>query len=61
MKTFINKLLVLMLLAVSLGSLSILLSGCGSVAEDSGNVSSRPWNTPKSWEGPLPSTFNEGR
>jgi uncharacterized protein YceK len=61
MRGFINKLLIcLFLIGVGCG-LSLILSGCGTVAEDSENVSGRPWNTPKSWEGPLPSTFNEGR
>lgn len=50
----------LMLLAVT-GTITVFTTGCGTVAEDSTNVSTRPWNTPKSWEGPLPSTFNEGR
>lgn len=25
------------------------------------NVSSTPWNRPAGWEGPLPSTINQGR
>jgi hypothetical protein len=37
------------------------LTGCGSVEGDARNASARPWNTPKSWEGGLPSNINEGR
>jgi hypothetical protein len=33
------------------------LTGCATDSE----VSSMPWNTPQSWEGPLPSTINQGR
>lgn len=35
--------------------------GCGSVEKDANHVSSRPWNAPKSWEGGLPTSLNEGR
>lgn len=47
-----------------LASLSILalvtfLTGCRT--EDELNVGGRPWNTPKSWEGGLPSSMTEGR
>ncbi|HON07054.1 MAG TPA: hypothetical protein PLW02_03020 [Verrucomicrobiota bacterium] len=56
-----KKLIVLLILFVVTGTITVLTTGCGTVAEDSSNVSTRPWNTPKSWEGPLPSTFNEGR
>ena len=37
------------------------LSGRGRRHDDPDNMSSMPWNTPKSWEGPMPSTFNQGR
>lgn len=37
------------------------LAGCGSVDKDASHVSSRPWNAPKSWEGGLPTSLNEGR
>lgn len=37
------------------------LSGCGTIDGDADNASSRPWNTPKTWETGLPSTINEGR
>jgi hypothetical protein len=32
----------------------------GGCATDS-DVSPLPWNTPQGWEGPLPSTINQGR
>ena len=50
----------IVLLAVALGSV-LCFSGCASVADDSNHVSTRPWNTPKSWEGGMPSGMNEGR
>jgi len=47
---------------LALGGLVLLLwSGCGTVEDDARNASTRPWNTPKSWETGLPSTINEGR
>lgn len=45
-----------MLLLVGAGCL---LSGCATTEPD--NASSRPWNTPKSWETGLPSSAFEGR
>ncbi len=57
----IKKLIVMLMLLAVTGTITVFTTGCGTVAEDSTNVSTRPWNTPKSWEGPLPSTFNEGR
>lgn len=47
---------------ILLGGLVLLTwTGCGTVEGDARNASSRPWNTPKSWETGLPSTINEGR
>lgn len=43
---------------VSLGLLA--MSGCATT-DDSENLSERPWNTPKSWEGGLPTGMMEGR
>jgi hypothetical protein len=37
-----------------------LLAGCASTGDEE-SVSERPWNTPRSWEGGLPSGFYEGR
>lgn len=37
-----------------------LLAGCAS-GGDTENLSERPWNAPKSWEGGLPSSMLEGR
>ncbi|WCJ58746.1 hypothetical protein NXS98_13610 [Fontisphaera persica] len=44
-----------------LGGFVLALCGCGSVEKDATHVSSRPWNAPKSWEGGLPTSLNEGR
>jgi len=33
------------------------LAGCAS----DGDLSPMPWDTPQGWEGPLPSTINQGR
>lgn len=46
-------LLSLLVLTVSL------LAGCAS--SDPDNLSERPWNAPKSWEGGMPSGMFEGR
>jgi len=35
------------------------LAGCAT-DEDAG-LSPNPWNTPQGWEGPLPSSINQGR
>ena len=35
-------------------------AGC-AIDDDRRNASSRPWNTPKSWENGLPSGLTEGR
>lgn len=44
-----------------LAGLALALCGCGSVEKDASHVSARPWNAPKSWEGGLPTSLNEGR
>lgn len=36
------------------------LTGCATT-DDSENLSERPWNTPKSWEGGMPAGMMEGR
>ncbi|MGD0813423.1 MAG: hypothetical protein ABSA83_07455 [Verrucomicrobiota bacterium] len=38
---------------------AVVLSGCATDNPDS--VSSVPWNQPADWEGPMPSTINQGR
>jgi hypothetical protein len=38
----------------------LLLTGCASTA-DADNVSERPWNAPRNWEGGLPAGMMEGR
>jgi hypothetical protein len=47
--------LFLLLLVVA----TLVMSGCAST--EPGNMSSRPWNAPKSWENGLPATMMEGR
>jgi hypothetical protein len=37
----------------------VTMSGCATT--ESENASTRPWNTPKSWEHGLPSAMTEGR
>ena len=37
-----------------------LLGGCATDDQDS-NISPMPWNQPQGWEGPMPSTLNQGR
>ena len=49
---------VLFALAAMAGS--FLLAGCASTA-DAENVSERPWNAPRNWEGGLPGGMMEGR
>lgn len=38
---------------------ALALGGCAT--SDTDNLSSRPWNAPKSWENGLPSGMTEGR
>jgi hypothetical protein len=47
--------LILALVLLAMGS-----SGCSTTTE-SENLSSRPWNTPKSWEHGMPGGMFEGR
>jgi hypothetical protein len=51
------KILRTVLHVLALGLAAGWLGGCATDTEDS----SIPWNTPQSWEGPLPSTINQGR
>jgi len=48
-----------LLFLLLLGLASLGLSGCAT--SDPDNLSSRPWNAPKSWETGLPSNILEGR
>ncbi len=41
------------------GAMFLLLTGCKTT--ESENLSERPWNTQRGWEGALPSTINQGR
>ena len=57
-----KKILRMMLFALFVASAGGLLSGCATYNPDNdNNISSIPWNTPKGWEGPMPSTMNQGR
>jgi hypothetical protein len=47
------------LTAVGLGCLLLGLAGCKS--PDTENQSARPWASPRSWEGGLPTSLMEGR
>jgi hypothetical protein len=33
----------------------------GCATDNADNVSQVPWNQPANWEGPLPTTINQGR
>ncbi|HTH49053.1 MAG TPA: hypothetical protein VMB21_16170 [Candidatus Limnocylindria bacterium] len=48
----------LSLLLLALAGVSLLLVGCKSTDDE---LSSRPWNAPKSWENGLPASMTEGR
>jgi hypothetical protein len=54
------KLLRPFLCALLFALTSGLLAGCATT-DSSDNLSSTPWNQPADWEGPLPSTINQGR
>ncbi len=49
-----------LLLALSAVTMVLLLPGCAST-DDADNVSERPWNAPRNWEGGLPAGMMEGR
>jgi hypothetical protein len=55
MRTASTTLSALLLLA-----LLVFVSGC-QTDDNTENASSRPWNTPKSWEGGFPTGLTEGR
>jgi len=44
---------------LTLAAIAFGLTGCASTDPD--NYSGRPWNTPKTWEGGMPSGIMEGR
>jgi hypothetical protein len=54
-----KKIIHIFLRILALGATTGILAGCAT--DDPDNLSSVPWNSPKSWEGPMPSTFNQGR
>lgn len=47
-----------LLFVAALGAL-VLVTGCGTTEPD--NQSSRPWNSPKSWEGGVPGMLYDRR
>jgi hypothetical protein len=53
------KLLHTVLFVLLLGTAAGLLGGCAT--DDSDNIPQTPWNQPQGWEGPMPSTINQGR
>jgi|GEM_PF-2041802 hypothetical protein len=54
-----KKLLRLFLFALFAASAAGLMTGCAT--DDSQGVSTIPWDKSQPWEGPLPSTINQGR
>jgi hypothetical protein len=54
-----NRLLRTVLFALLMAGAAGLLTGC--LTDDQEGPETRPWNTPQSWEGPMPSTINQGR
>jgi hypothetical protein len=47
-------------ISLLLVSAAALMGGCATDDPDS-NISQMPWNKPQGWEGPMPSTLNQGR
>jgi hypothetical protein len=47
------------LFAFLLAGVAGMLTGC--LTDDTDERDSKPWNAPQSWEGPMPSTINQGR
>jgi uncharacterized lipoprotein YajG len=39
----------------------VVFTGCQTTAEQTENVSERPWNAQKGWEHGLPTGINQGR
>jgi len=50
----------IILCALLLAGAGLALTGCAT-DNNPDNVSSLPWNAPQDWEGPLPSSINQGR
>jgi uncharacterized protein YxeA len=55
MKNVLRSVLVVLLLAGAAG----LFAGCATTDPDNPVVN--PWNPPAPWQGPFPSTINQGR
>ena len=53
------KKLRVILCALALVAVAGGLVGC--VTDEDAGLSPNPWNQPQGWEGPLPSTINQGR
>jgi hypothetical protein len=60
MKRLVSRWLPYLTLTVFLLTLVLASSGCSTTTE-SENLSSRPWNTPKSWQNGMPTGMFEGR
>ena len=55
MKDTLSKVIYMLVLIAGL----VTLSGC--ITDEPENVSSRPWNSPRGFEGGVPSSINEGK
>jgi hypothetical protein len=51
----LRTILCALILAVAAGW----VTGCATDSDE--GLSPNPWNAPQGWEGPLPSTINQGR
>jgi ABC-type oligopeptide transport system substrate-binding subunit len=54
-----KRILRIFLLALFAAGAAGLLASCAT--DDSQSISSMPWDRSQPWEGPLPSTINQGR
>lgn len=53
------KLLRTILCALLFVAIAQIFSGCAT--DNTDDIVQTPWNQPAGWEGPLPSTINQGR
>jgi hypothetical protein len=55
----LRNILRIVLFALLLAGATGLLSSCAT--DDPDSIDPKPWNPPQDWEGPFPSTMNQGR